>query len=117
VAAGRANTFILVIDLYRAVKKFLKLDCPIQRSRAPYEKLFQNRIWDFYPSFNTHLLLDEVHWENRRQVFGAYRLMSARMKWRLQGSGHIRCYVVPLPWDLVFSQKNFNWHLILPFKL
>ena len=73
VAAGRADAFILVIDFGGSAEVLFEVDGPFEGGWSPAIKDLKYFIGDVYPFLGADFLLDEVHWEDRRQHFGADR--------------------------------------------
>jgi hypothetical protein len=112
VGAGRADAFVLVVDLDGAAEGLLEIEGAPQRRRPPEKILVQDLLGDRDPALGAHLLLDEVHGEDDLHVLGPYRLARTGVKRGIHRSGHVRQDVVPLFGNLRVSEHDLSlFHL------
>jgi hypothetical protein len=105
VAAGGADALVLVEDLGRRAEQLFEPVGAKQRRRAPQAEHLAHRLGDFDFALGGHLLLDDGHREQRRQVGRADRLQRARVQHRRHGLGQVGLDVVPELRDLAFLQQ------------
>ena len=113
VAAGRAHSLVLVVDMRRRSQRLLQSMSPVQRRGPPLIQYLQYLLRDIDPSILTDLLLDQVHRKNRSQHVGRDRV-AVRPQRRLQRSWQIGCEIIPLPGDIFFIQKDLGLHCSTP---
>ena len=105
VATGRAAPLVFVVDPGRGLKRLFQPAGAHQGGWAPEAQHVQYRFGDVDPALRAHLLLDQVHGKNRRQVLGRHR----RPVGPKRGiERNIRQDIVPLPGHLPEGQINFT---------
>src|SRR5439155_5581787 len=95
VGAGRAAPLILVVDPCGRLELPLQPGRPHQRGRPPEPECLLNRLRDVDIAFLGHLLLDQLHREERRQVLRTNGLLGGGMQRRAPGKRKIGLDVVP----------------------
>ena len=105
VAAGRAAAFVLVINLGRRAQRFFQAMGAKQGRRPPQLKHFAHRLGNLNLALQAHLLHDQGHREQRRQIVRTHRLHGAGVQYRGQGLGQVGLQVVPELGHLVFVQE------------
>ena len=108
VAAGGAAAFVFVKNLGWCAQRFFQAVSAKQGGRAPQLKHFAHRFGDFNLALQAHLLHDQGHREQRRQVIWPHRLHGTGVQHRGQGLGQVGLQVVPELGHLVFVQKVFG---------
>src|SRR4029077_76089 len=80
VAAGRAATLVLVVDVGRRVERLLEAMCAVERARPVQAIRVADGLRDLDLAILADDLLDQLHREQRREVGWSDRLAGARMK-------------------------------------
>ena len=93
VAAGRADALVLVVDVGRGIERPLEPMGAIERARPVQAVGVAHRLGDLDLALGRHLLADERHREERREVVGADRLSGPRVerRERRRRAGPRRC--------------------------
>jgi hypothetical protein len=112
VRARRADALVLVEDLGRGVEQRLQAVGPEQRAGAPQLVDVEHAAGDVDVAIGGHLLLDERHREQRRQVVGTCGLVRARVQRRWRRRRQVGDDVVPLRGLLVFAEKDLGGHVV-----
>ncbi len=86
-----------------------------ERRRPPQPQDVEHRAGNVDRRRARHLLLDERHREQRREVIGPDRFLRARMQRRLQRLGQIGQRVVPSGRDRVLAEHEASVHHDLRF--
>ena len=94
------TALVLVVDPGRGVQQLLQPVGAEQRRRPPELVDVDDLAGDVDVVLAGHLLADQLHREQRRQVVGADRLEGARVQRRRRGRGQVGDDVVPLVRDL-----------------
>jgi len=108
VRAGRADAFVLEVDLGGRVERGFEPAGPVQRARAPQPVHVQHAAGDVDVGLAADLLQDQPHREQRGEVVGPDRLERARMQGRRWRGRQIRHDVVPLGGHLGFVQNDLG---------
>ncbi len=77
VRAGRRDPFVLVVDPGRGAERLLQTVRAVQRARSPQPVDVEHLVGDVEVLVRGHLLQDQVHREQRREVVGTHRLAGA----------------------------------------
>ncbi len=110
VRPGRAGAFVLEVDLRGGAEGLFPSGGPDERRRTPELVDLPNLIGDLDQTFCRHLLRDEAHREQRRQVIRTGGLMRSRVEGRGRGRGEIGRDVVPRRGDPVFREQILCRH-------
>jgi len=115
VRPGRTRPFIFVVDLHRGVENLLEIVRTAKGARTPDQVLVEDVFGNVDPPLPAHLLLDEVHRKDRRQVLRRDRFPRSRVKGRAHRFGHVRLDVVPLLRNFVIRQYDLGcFHHLSP---
>ena len=95
VAAGGAHALVLVVDARRRPERALEPAGTVQRGRAPRAVGLAHRRRDLDLALGGHLLADERHRKERREVVGADRLLRPGVQDRRRRTRQIGLDVVP----------------------
>ena len=95
VRAGRRDPFVLVVDPRRRAQRLLQPVCAIQGARPPQPVDVENLLRDVDVLLGGHLLEDQVHREQGRQVVRPHRLPGARVQHRRRWGRQVVQHVVP----------------------
>ena len=119
-AAGHRHALVLVEDLGWRVQLALEPVCPAQRGRPVELVNLPHLIGYLDVAFLAHLLLDQLHRKQRRQVLRPQRLSGPGVERRRQRSGQVRLDVVPGGRDLLLREHHLvraflGWHRRSPF--
>ena len=95
VAAGGAHPLVLVVDARGGIEGLLQPAGAVERGRAPRAVRLAHRRRDLDLALGRHLLPDQRHRKERREVVGTDRLEGAGMQHRRGRAGQIRLEVVP----------------------
>ena len=106
VRARRADTFVLVEDLRRGVEQGLEPTGAVQRARAPQLVHVDDLTGDVDVPLRRHLLLDQRHREQRREVVGAGGLQRPGVQRRRRRARQIGDHVVPGRRHLVLREQH-----------
>ena len=87
VAACGTHAFVLVINARGSLERLFQTPRPVQRARAPLLVRVADRLGNLHLPLGRHLLHDQRHGEQRREVVGSYRLERPRMQHRRRGDG------------------------------
>jgi len=96
VAAGWADTLVLVIDPGRRIECRFQASRPEQGGRAPLTQDITDRTRDLDLPFEAHFLLDDGTREDDGQIIGGDGLAGTGVQNRRQGLGQIGVDVVPV---------------------
>jgi hypothetical protein len=108
VAAGRTHALVLVVDVGRRIEGPLEAPSPVER-RRPIEGVgLANRLRDLDLALAAHLLGDEGHREEGRQVVGPDRRAGAGMEDRRRRDGEVGDDVVPGPRDPLLVEDELR---------
>ena len=107
VAAGGRDALVLVVDFRGRAQRLLQPRRAAERRRPPQPEDFEDFFRDIDPPLRRHLLLDEVHGEDRRQGLGADGLAIGADR-RRHGMLVVRGDVVPLAGHFVFIEDYFD---------
>ena len=95
VRPGRRDRLVLVIDARRCAERALEPLGPDERRRPPQAQDVDHLAGDLDPRLGRHLLRDEPHREQRREVVGADRFVRRRVQRRLERRREVGQRVVP----------------------
>ena len=104
----RADALVLIEDLGRGVEELLEPPCAKQRARPPESEHVEHAAGDVDVRVARHLLFDQRHREQRRQVVGPDRLVGARMQRRRRRRRQVGDDVVPLRRDLGLFEQDLR---------
>src|SRR5439155_18880295 len=108
VAARRAHTLVLVVDARGRIERLFEAAGAVERRRPPQPIDIPDLLGDRDPPLLAHLLLDELHRKERRQVLGPDRLAGAGMERRGQRGLEIGLDVVPLRRDVLLVEEKLG---------
>ena len=106
VAAGRAEAFVLVVDVGRSVEQLLESSSADQRTRSEERVGVANGAGNLDLALGGDFLHDQGHGEERGEVGRAERLVSSRVQRRHLRNRQIGRDVVPGARDLVLVQHE-----------
>ncbi len=109
VAPRGAHSFILVVNPRRGPQGLFQGIGSLERRGSPDKKLFHHLFRNVDPSLLAHFLFNQIHRKHGGQVFGTDRFSCRRVDDRLKRTRQIGLDVVPLPRNVIFTQK----HLVL----
>ena len=104
VATRRAHPLVLVVDLGRRIQGLLQAVSTVKGRRPPQLVDLLHLLWNVYGPLLAHLLGDDSHGKEGRQVLGANGLTGARMDNSRQGIGQVGLDIVPASRHLFFCQ-------------
>ncbi len=105
VDAGGAHAFVLVVDARRGVERLLQPARAEQRRRPPLPVDVAHRPRNLDLALGAHLLLDQRHRKQRREIVGADRLQRPRVQHRGRRRRQVRHDVVPEFRDVGFVEQ------------
>ena len=108
VAAGGRDAFVLVVDLGRRAQRLLQAVGADQRGRPPQLEDLAHRLGDRDLALGGHLLQDQFHREQRRQVVRAHRLQRARVQHRRRRHRQVGGDVVPVRGHLALVEQELG---------
>ena len=108
VAADRAHAFVLVVDLGRRIERLLQTPRPVQRRRPPLAVDIAYRVRNLDLAIGAHLLADQRHREQGRQVVGTDRLFGARVQHRRRRARQVGDDVVPGFGHAILAKQVFQ---------
>src|SRR5207245_3160159 len=108
VAPGRTDALVLVEDARARADRLLEPRRAEEGRRTPEAVDLQHLVGDGDLRVLAHLLADELHREERREIVRPDRLPGARMQHRLQRRGHVGADVVPTPRELRFVEEELG---------
>jgi len=108
VRTGRGDPFVLVVDACGGVDGLLQPARAVQRGGPPEPVHVEDLVRNVDIGVRGHFLPDELHREQRREVFRAHRLQRPRVQRRGRRSGQVLDHVVPLPRDLGLIQGDLG---------
>src|SRR5581483_5582253 len=106
VAAGRADAFVLEEDARPRADRLLEAARAQQGRRPPEPVELEDLLRDRDLRVLAHLLADQLHREERREIVRPDRLAGARMEHRLRRSRHVGADVVPASRKLPFLEEE-----------
>jgi hypothetical protein len=111
VAARRAHALVLVVDVGRRIERLLEPARAIERRGPPQAQDVPHLVGDLDPPLLAHLLLDQLHREEGREVLGADGLAGAGMERRRERRLEVRLDVVPLGRHLLLGEQVLRGHV------
>src|SRR5436190_10608093 len=108
VTPGRADALVLVEDARAGPDRLLEPSSAEERRRPPEAVELQHLVGDGDLRLLAHLLPDQLHRKERRQIVRPNRLPRPRMQHRLRSRGHVGANVVPTPRKLRFLEQELR---------
>ena len=108
VAAGRADALVLVEDARAGADRLLEPPRTEERRRAPEGVELQHLLRNRDLGVLAHLLSDELHRKERREIVRPDRLPGPRVQHRPRGRRHVSADVVPTPRKLPFLEEELR---------
>ena len=108
VRPGRGHALVLVVDARGRVQRLLQPARAVQRGGPPQPVDVEHLGGDVDVGVGGHLLADQLHREQRRQVFRPHRLHRPRVQRRWRRRGQVGHDVVPLAGDLGLIQCDLG---------
>ncbi len=108
VGAGGADPLVLVVDAGRRLECLLQAPRPVQRAGPPLLVDVEHGTGNVDVAVLAHLLQDEGHGEQRRQIVRPHRLLRARVEHGRRRLGKIRDHVVPLGGQLGLVEQDLG---------
>jgi hypothetical protein len=112
VRAGRAHTFVLVIDTRRGVEQLLEPMRTEQWTGSPQPVDVEDATGNVDVPIGGDFLFDQRHREQGSEVVRAGRLERSGMQRRRRRLGQIGDDVVPLGGHFIFAQQDFVWNAL-----
>ena len=112
VGAGGADAFVFVVDLRRRIEEALEPARAVQRRRPPQPVDVADLVRDRDRALSAHLLRDQRHREQGREIARADRLQRPRMQGRRQRLGQVRREIVPLGRDPVLGEDRLQGSIV-----
>ena len=106
VRAGGGDAFVLVVDPRRRPERLLQPVRAVQRARPPQPVDVEHLVGDVDVLLGRHLLHDQVHREQRRQVVGPDRLAGAGVQHRRRRRRQVVQHVVPARRHLALVEQD-----------
>ncbi len=110
VAAGRADPLVLVVDLRGRLEVLLEAAGAEERARAPEAEDVDDLLGDVDVPLGRHLLPDQLHREDRREVAGRRRFARLRVERRVERGGQVGLDIVPPAGHLLLVEVDLGLH-------
>ena len=108
VAPGGRDALPLVVDARGRPERLLQAMGPVEGRRPPEPVDVPHGLGDVDPPLLAHLLLDDLHREQRSEILRADGLERARVDHRRERRGQVRLDVVPAARQVLLVQQELG---------